>query len=71
MSLVAVRPTGGEALEQSVFAYFATQWGALRAAVEAELDFWNARRQVGSRVALPTFEREQPVAEPGPLPAVL
>ena len=72
MSLVALRPATNDALlEQAVFANFATQWGALRDAVDAELDFWNARRRVGSRVVLPTFEPERPAAEPGPLPLVM
>ena len=61
MSLVAIRPQGEDAhLDPTAFSTFATQWKALRDSVNAELDFWNARRRVGSRVELPTLFRDQP-----------
>ena len=61
MSLVGIRHVAGEAhLDPAAFATFATQWRTLRDAVNAELDFWNARRRVGSRVELLTLLREEP-----------
>ena len=63
MSLVAIRPHADEAhLDAATFAMFATQWRTLRDSVNTELDFWNARRRVGSRVELPLLLGEQPSA---------
>jgi hypothetical protein len=63
ISLVAVRPPGEEAhLDARALADFAAQWQALHDAVDTELDFWNARRRVGTRIELPALGPQQPSA---------
>lgn len=67
VSLVAIRPTeDGAHLDPAEFSTFAAQWTQLGASVGTELDFWNGRRRVGSRVDLSTLER-QLAAEPIPV----
>lgn len=61
VSLVAIRSDDDAAhLDPTEFSTFATQWTALRASVNTELDFWNGRRRVGSRVDLSTLQRQPP-----------
>ena len=61
MTLVAIRLPDDEAnLDATGFSTFAMQWRSLVNAVNTELDFWNARRDVGNRVALPGVPRDQP-----------
>ena len=59
MSLVAVRPASEDThLTPAALADFVAQWRALHDAVTTELDFWNARRRMGSRIELPALVPE-------------
>ena len=60
ISLVAVRPAGEDQhLDAAALADFAAQWQALAHSVNTELDFWNARRRVATRIGLPTLGAER------------
>jgi hypothetical protein len=53
MSLVAIAPPQAHAyVDTKGFSTFVTQWQTLLASVNAELDFWNGRRRVHTRVEL-------------------
>lgn len=63
MSLVAARPANGEGqLDAAALEDFAGKWRALEDSVNTELDYWNARRKVGSRIELPALGPEQSAA---------
>jgi hypothetical protein len=68
MSLTAIGPLGELAdADTHDFATFAGQWADLLEAVNTELDFWNERRRVHTRVELPT--RGETPTHREPLPA--
>jgi len=61
IALVAIRSADdAEHLDPTEFSTFVTQWATLLASVDTELDFWNERRRVASRVDLSTLERHAP-----------
>ena len=56
MSLVAIRPREERAdIDTMEFSTFVGQWRTLLNSVDTELDFWNARRRVHTRVEVPAL----------------
>ena len=62
ISLVAARPSDGEGQLDAALPDFVEKWRALQDSVNTELDYWNARRKVGSRIELPALGPEPPAA---------
>jgi hypothetical protein len=61
MSLVAIGPSAGPGdIDSNGFSSFATQWQTLLRSVKTELDYWNTRRRVHTRVELLSLLREPP-----------
>jgi hypothetical protein len=61
MSLVAIGPSAGPGdIDANGFSSFATQWQTLLRSVKTELDYWNTRRRVHTRVELLSLLREPP-----------
>ncbi len=68
MSLVAIRPSGEPAdIDTMGFAAFASQWRTLLNSLTAELDFWNARRRVHTRVEVATLGERPADRDPVPV----
>jgi hypothetical protein len=68
MSLVVIRPPDERAdVDTTAFSTFVGQWQTLLNSVNTELDFWNTRRRVHTRVDIPALGGRPATREPLPV----